>query len=113
MTALQAVTFSKKLLPYGHKRSFLWLLLVNKKLWQWWLFAEHRQTLLTYLTYIVDTILRINIILSPAESEAALGGGVSAANLVGAGENRVDMLEIPGKGRCYVYLARLDSRQPV
>ena len=50
--------------------------------------------------------MRINIILSPAESEAALGGGVSAANLVGAGENRVDMLEIPGKGRCYVYLAR-------
>ena len=31
---------------------------------------------------------------------------MSAANLVGAGENRVDMLEIPGKGRCYVYLAR-------
>ena len=55
----------------------------------------------------LDTILHINIILlSPAESEAALGGGVSAANLVGAGENRVDMLEIPGKGRCYVYLAR-------
>ena len=53
-----------------------------------------------YLAY------RINVILSPAESEAALGGGVSAANLVGAGENRVDMLEIPGKGRCYVYLAR-------
>ena len=54
----------------------------------------------------LDTILHINVILSPAESEAALGGGVSAANLVGAGENRVDMLEIPGKGRCYVYLAR-------
>ena len=51
--------------------------------------------------------------MSPAESEAALGGGVSAANLVGAGENRVDMLEIPGKGRCYVYLARSDTRQPV
>ena len=50
--------------------------------------------------------MRINVILSPAESEAALGGGVSAANLVGAGENKVDMLEIPGKGRCYVYLAR-------
>ena len=64
------------------------------------------QTFLTCLICIVDTILRINVILSPAESEAALGGGVSAANLVGAGENKVDMLEIPGKGRCYVYLAR-------
>ena len=67
------------------------------------------------IAYMSDlhTILRINVILSPAESEAALGGGVSAANLVGAGENRVDMLEIPGKGRCYVYLARSDTRQPV
>ena len=44
------------------------------------------------------------------ETEAAMGGGMSAAREVlaqaGAGENRVDMLEIPGKGRCYVYLAR-------
>ena len=44
------------------------------------------------------------------ETEAAMGGGMSAAREAimggGAGENRVDMLEIPGKGRCYVYLAR-------
>ena len=49
------------------------------------------------------------------ETEAAMGGGMSAAREalsqslgpgVGTGENRVDMLEIPGKGRCYVYLAR-------
>ena len=34
------------------------------------------------------------------ENEAAMGGlGLSA-------DNKVDMLEIPGKGRCYVYLAR-------
>ena len=43
------------------------------------------------------------------ESEAALGGGMLTSTLAGQGpgENKVDMLEIPGKGRCYVYLARL------
>ena len=47
------------------------------------------------------------------ETEAAMGGGMSAAREAlnqslggGAGDNKVDMLEIPGKGRCYVYLAR-------
>jgi hypothetical protein len=24
----------------------------------------------------------------------------------GAAENKVDMLDVPGKGRCYVYIAR-------
>ena len=41
------------------------------------------------------------------ESEAVMGGGTLTSTLGHvAGENRVDMLEIPGKGRCYVYLAR-------
>ena len=44
------------------------------------------------------------------ESEAALGGalGGSLGGSLGhsGSENKVDMLEIPGKGRCYVYLAR-------
>ena len=45
------------------------------------------------------------------ETEAAMGGGMSAARealsqSLGGGDNKVDMLEIPGKGRCYVYLAR-------
>ena len=47
------------------------------------------------------------------ESEAALGGGLGplGGSLGGSlghsgSENKVDMLEIPGKGRCYVYLAR-------
>ena len=35
------------------------------------------------------------------ENEAAM-----SAVMGGSGENKVDMLEIPGKGRCYVYLAR-------
>ena len=34
------------------------------------------------------------------ENEAAMGG------LVNSADNKVDMLEIPGKGRCYVYYAR-------
>ena len=37
------------------------------------------------------------------ENEAALSG-MSGLGL--SAENKVDMLEIPGKGRCYVYLAR-------
>ena len=35
------------------------------------------------------------------ENEAALGGLSHHS-----ADNKVDMLEIPGKGRCYVYLAR-------
>jgi hypothetical protein len=27
----------------------------------------------------------------------------------GAAENKVDMLDVPGKGRCYVYIARYIS----
>ena len=34
------------------------------------------------------------------ENEAAMGG------LAHSADNKVDMLEIPGKGRCYVYYAR-------
>ena len=40
------------------------------------------------------------------ENEAALSG---LGGLGGHGENKVDMLEIPGKGRCYVYLARWEQ----
>ena len=41
------------------------------------------------------------------ENEAAMGGGgMGVAGLAHSAENKVDMLEIPGKGRCYVYLAR-------
>ena len=45
------------------------------------------------------------------ETEAVLGGGGGGLGSFGSaptigGENKVDMLEIPGKGRCYVYLAR-------
>ena len=38
------------------------------------------------------------------ENEAALSGISGLGGLTA--ENKVDMLEIPGKGRCYVYLAR-------
>ena len=40
------------------------------------------------------------------ENQAAMGGVMGMAGLAHSTENKVDMLEIPGKGRCYVYLAR-------
>ena len=63
--------------------------------------------------------LRSQVLLScfsPQTADSDTGGldfGGLATDLgVGAGlggvglENRVDMLEIPGKGRCYVFLSR-------
>ena len=40
------------------------------------------------------------------ENEAAM-----SAVMGQTAENKVDMLEIPGKGRCYVYLARLERSE--
>lgn len=41
------------------------------------------------------------------DSMGGPGGGIGGgATLTGSGNNLVDMLEIPGKGRCFVYFAR-------
>ena len=40
-----------------------------------------------------------------ASANGGLGGGVATGGVV-VGGNVVDMLEIPGKGRCYIYFSR-------
>ena len=43
----------------------------------------------------------------PGATTAAAAAAAAAGTAAGAGTgHRVDMLEIPGKGRCYVYFAR-------
>ena len=47
----------------------------------------------------------VNAVTAAAANTVVGAGGVAGGGGVG-GSHRVDMLEIPGKGRCYVYFAR-------